>query len=147
MLVFTNPVSPDDDAGSNEWYNSIHLPQVVERVEGIAGARRYELDDDTTGRKHLALYELDLDSATVRTNEAMSSGRLDSSDLLQRDPHPSSCTPTEVERDDGRGWRLRDRRAARSVLPCHRFGRLRGVGRSVHTRWVLRDDGTGAHGT
>lgn len=90
MLVFTNPVSPDDDDGFNEWYDLIHVPQVVGRVDGIVAAQRYELDDDPTGRKYLAVYELDRESAIVRTNlaEAMSSGRLDSTDLLQRDPPP-----------------------------------------------------------
>lgn len=88
MPVFTSPLSPDDDAGFKSMYTSIHLPQVAERVEGIACARRHELDDDRTGRTYLAVYELDLDDATVRTDGAMSSGCLDRSKLLQRDPLP-----------------------------------------------------------
>lgn len=90
MLVFTNPASPADDAEFNSWYDSIHLAQVIERVAGIVGARRYNVDPDANGRKYLAVYELDRDSALVEQSlgEAFEAGRLDTTPTLQLDPPP-----------------------------------------------------------
>jgi hypothetical protein len=64
-LVVLSNANAGKDAEYNEWYNKVHIPDVL-NVPGFAAAQRFELADaqlDKSNRPHryLALYELETD--------------------------------------------------------------------------------------
>ena len=59
--VGTNCKDPAKEAEYNDWYNDIHLPDVLE-TPGFVGATRYENTDAGEGQaKFIALYEVETD--------------------------------------------------------------------------------------
>ena len=44
LLAFTGPKSPELEDEYNEWYDSVHLPDVL-AVPGVRSARRFKLAD------------------------------------------------------------------------------------------------------
>ena len=61
LTVETNCSDPAREAEFNEWYNNIHLPDVLE-VPGFVRAIRYENTDTSEGKaKFLAIYEVETD--------------------------------------------------------------------------------------
>lgn len=65
LVVLTNPVSPAQEAAFNDWYDRVHVRDVL-RVPGFVAARRYRLSDVQlagSGGEHryLALYEVETD--------------------------------------------------------------------------------------
>ena len=84
---------PERGEEFNDWYENVHIPDVLS-IPGVLKARRYELADDQLGRRtreypyrYLTLYELDGDHrAIVRAiNEAIVSGRFSISAALDPD--------------------------------------------------------------
>jgi len=76
FLVLTNPIEDQDDA-FNEWYDTKHVPEVLD-VPGVIAAQRYDLaevtvpeDDDLPAQlpppthRYLVVYELDRDPDAV----------------------------------------------------------------------------------
>lgn len=64
LVVLTN-ASSGKDAEFNEWYNKVHIPDVL-NVPGFVAAQRFKIADaqlDKSDRPHryLALYELETD--------------------------------------------------------------------------------------
>lgn len=64
FLPFTDPSSSDQDRAFNDWYEEVHLPEVLD-VPGFTAASRYRVTDiDMLGRpwvsphEYLAVYEL-----------------------------------------------------------------------------------------
>jgi hypothetical protein len=45
VLVFSAPASPDREDEYNQWYDDVHLKEVL-AVDGFVDGRRYELDPD-----------------------------------------------------------------------------------------------------
>jgi hypothetical protein len=87
FVVFTRPVE-GRDAEYNEWYDSVHIPD-LERLDGVLGARRFRLAEmdrpQTEHPPYLALYELDVDDVSEfpRTiQRAVAEGRMPISDAL-----------------------------------------------------------------
>lgn len=77
----------------NDWYDSVHIPDVLS-IPGVLGARRYELADDQIGRRareypyrFLTLYEFDGDPGEIvrAINEAIVGGRFAMSPALDPD--------------------------------------------------------------
>lgn len=63
LVVLTNPVSPAQEAAFNDWYDRVHVRDVL-RVPGFKAARRYRLSDVQLAgsggdHRYLALYELE----------------------------------------------------------------------------------------
>ena len=61
FIVESNCTDPDREAEFNEWYNTIHLPDMLE-LPAVVRATRYEninLEDGEA--KYVALYEIDSD--------------------------------------------------------------------------------------
>jgi len=112
LLVFSNPTEGEDDA-FNDWYDSIHVPDVL-AVDGVVSARRFEIDAIETPEvdglpalpppthRYLAMYELDRDGNEVMTEfvTRVTSGLMALSETLDlatvglsvwrpRDPTPS----------------------------------------------------------
>lgn len=84
---------PDRVDEFNEWYERVHIPDVL-GIPGVLSARRYELADDQLGRRareypyrFLTLYELDGDPGEIvrAINEAIVSGRFLISPALDPD--------------------------------------------------------------
>ncbi len=96
FVVLTNPVSADAEDEYNDWYNNVHLNDVV-AVDGFVSAQRFRIVNvDALGEtpqpshRYLALYEVetdDLDAVarelTTRAGDAMViSPALDASSAL-----------------------------------------------------------------
>ena len=96
FLALASPTSDDVDGDFNQWYDDVHMKQVL-ALPGVKSARRFKLaptqimpGDDAMGRQYLALYEVDVDSwqAFADSNmQAFTEGRITvDADLLQMDP-------------------------------------------------------------
>lgn len=62
LLVHTNAAQGRDDE-FNEWYDNVHLGEVLE-VEGFTAAQRFALQDPNApadARRYLAIYEMETD--------------------------------------------------------------------------------------
>jgi hypothetical protein len=62
LMVYTNPTEGKEDE-FNQWYNDIHLGEVLQ-VPGIVSAQRFKVADVMPGvsdHQYLALYNLDTD--------------------------------------------------------------------------------------
>lgn len=80
MLVLSNPRDGRDDE-FNEWYDNVHLPDVL-RVPGVIGAERFRMR--TGGRwQYLAIYELDCDDCAAV--EAELKKRAGTADMVMSD--------------------------------------------------------------
>jgi hypothetical protein len=65
FVVLSNPTTPGQEAEYNEWYNKIHIPDVL-NVPGFVAAQRFKLADSQfadgkPAHRYLALYELETD--------------------------------------------------------------------------------------
>lgn len=90
-LVFSNPVA-GKDAEFNEWYDNVHLPEVL-ATPGMRAAQRFKLlETDMTHNSvmpkpehgYLLVYELegDVDAVMGKIQEAALSGVMNMSDAL-----------------------------------------------------------------
>lgn len=74
LVVLTNPMSAEQDAEFNDWYDNIHLDDVV-AVPGFISAQRFKLKD-ALGFEHthryLALYEVETDTPEATCAELFS---------------------------------------------------------------------------
>lgn len=65
LLVYSDANAGDDDA-YNEWYDNVHLPEVL-AVPGFVAARRYAAEPSVHGElpanRYLAIYEIEADDA------------------------------------------------------------------------------------
>jgi hypothetical protein len=91
-VVHTRPSSPDREDEYNEWYDNTHLADVC-AVEGVVGAKRYQVAGDVAGGlpPYLAIYEIDCENpqdAIDAIGAAAASGAMPISDALQLDPPP-----------------------------------------------------------
>jgi len=63
MVVESNSNDPAREQEFNEWYDNVHLPDVLS-IPGIMRATRYENSNATEGQgKFLAMYEIETDNA------------------------------------------------------------------------------------
>ncbi len=89
LEVRTNCSDPEKEAEYNDWYNNIHLPDVLE-TPGVVRATRYEnTDPGESEAKFVAIYEIetaDIDAFMNALNENIQkkreAGRMN--DLLVR---------------------------------------------------------------
>ncbi|MGD9365094.1 MAG: hypothetical protein PVH87_05315 [Desulfobacteraceae bacterium] len=88
LIVESNCTDPDRDADFNEWYNNIHLPDMLE-LPAVVRVDRYENINPGDGEaKYIALYEIEsddihktIDDTAKHIQSKASQGRM--SDLLQ----------------------------------------------------------------
>ena len=92
LVVSSGPVEPGRDAEFNDWYNDIHLVDVL-KVAGFTAAARYKkVGDDDATPPYLAIYEVeadDLQGAVGALGAAVQSGDVRMSDVIALDPPPS----------------------------------------------------------
>lgn len=108
-LVFSNPVDESQEQAFNDWYDDVHLPEVL-ATPGMVSAQRYKLRETEIGRatgvpaqRYLIVYEMDDDPDTVmkRIMEAHAAGAIHMHDALDLDsvtmsfwsPHGSRVLP------------------------------------------------------
>jgi hypothetical protein len=67
LIVFTSPADAQAEEVFNEWYNTVHVPQLLE-LPGFVAARRYKLsqaqlhgDVPPSGHHYVAEYDIDGD--------------------------------------------------------------------------------------
>jgi hypothetical protein len=68
-IVQTSP-TPGREDEFNEWYDNVHVPEILTLPEFISGRRlRLVADDPFEGPRYLAVYEIESDdiAATLRT--------------------------------------------------------------------------------
>jgi hypothetical protein len=76
MVVFTHPASPDVEDQYNDWYDNVHLKDLL-AVPGVVGTTRYRLSPTqpavgTAGPSaapYLAVYEIEADDPSVTLGE------------------------------------------------------------------------------
>lgn len=98
FIVYTSPMSDEQDAAYNDWYTNTHLGEIV-ALEGVAAATRYKVAAASAGaakHQYLAIYELE-DGASPEAvlgslGAAMQSGQLHFTDTLRTDADPSDQT-------------------------------------------------------
>jgi hypothetical protein len=68
LEVRTNCSDPGREAEYNDWYNNVHLPDVLE-TPGVVRATRYENTDPAEGEaKFVAIYEIETDDIDAFMN-------------------------------------------------------------------------------
>jgi hypothetical protein len=84
FLAWTNAVDDASDKEFNDWYSRTHVPQVIEHVPGVTGARRYRVvdlpDAGPPTHRYLCVWETDTnDAASVAAGlqAALAAGKLD----------------------------------------------------------------------
>lgn len=84
MLVFSNPVAGREDE-YNEWYDNVHLREVVD-IDGIQAARRYRLADSQVqpeqAHRYLAIYEVDSGNVEAAIRNLLGGRGMQMSDAL-----------------------------------------------------------------
>ena len=93
LIVESNPADTGAESQYNEWYERTHIPEIIAKVPGITGAKRYTLSSVTPGSsyRYLAVYDVEAadPSSVVHTMMAlMTDGALTMSPALQADPAP-----------------------------------------------------------
>jgi hypothetical protein len=87
MLVFTNAVEGRDDE-FNEWYDNVHLAEVVS-LPGFVAATRHELADaqmfPEQSHRYLAIYEYKGDAADALAALGAGAATMNMSDALAGD--------------------------------------------------------------
>lgn len=84
MLVFASPADATRDAEFNEWYDSVHIPEILAKVPGVVAARRYRLNPSSPSAPapYVTIYDLDRPAAEVLANFGAARGELTLSDSL-----------------------------------------------------------------
>jgi hypothetical protein len=79
MMVYTNALDGKDDE-FNHWYDTIHLPEVIDFTKAVA-AQRFQLSDaqpgDPGGHRYLAIYEFEVDSQEAYDSLTASTDKMD----------------------------------------------------------------------
>ncbi len=91
MAVYSNAVAGRDHE-YNQWYNEIHMGEVLQ-VPGFVAAQRFAVAGDpvrgeASVHKYLAIYELeteDPDACLTALNEAVAGGGMNVSDAISLD--------------------------------------------------------------
>ena len=67
MVVQSRPVSADREDEYNEWYSSVHIPEIL-AVPGFTAARRYKVIG-ADGPVYVAVYDIEADDITAPVEE------------------------------------------------------------------------------
>lgn len=74
LVVLTNPMTGEQEDEFNDWYDNIHLDDVV-AVPGFISAERFKLKDGLGfphSHRYLALYEVETDTPETACQELFS---------------------------------------------------------------------------
>jgi len=73
FLAVRATVQPDREAEFNHWYNSEHIPDVVNTFAGCLGASRFKVTDGDGSHQYMAYMALYAFRSASELNEAFSS--------------------------------------------------------------------------
>lgn len=106
LLVFSSPRSTADESAFDEWYDTVHIPQVVEVVPGVVSGHRFVLSPVQLGggvsegpRRRLTIYQVEagrVEEAVSALGSAMRDGSLDQSELIDRTSAPPEVVVYEA---------------------------------------------------
>ncbi|GAA3719872.1 hypothetical protein [Gordonia hankookensis] len=88
LMVEGRPSSPDRAEEFGQWYDEVHMPEVLKLDGFVSGRRLRPIDDDGT---LVSLYEIDgsdLKDAARGLFTAFRNGGFTMSDAMQMDPPP-----------------------------------------------------------
>lgn len=88
LLVEGRPISPDRADEFSQWYDEVHMPEVL-KLDGFVSARRLRSIDGDSAL--VSLYDLeapDLNSVARGLFTAFRNGEFTMSDSMQMDPPP-----------------------------------------------------------
>jgi hypothetical protein len=81
MMAFSQPTNPGMEDRYNDWYDNVHLKDVLD-IPGITSATRYKLSDtqqskriDATRHAYLAVYDVEADDIQSVIDEIGSRAR------------------------------------------------------------------------
>jgi hypothetical protein len=92
FLVRTGPSSPDRTDEYNDWYDNVHLPDLLD-VKGVVGASRYRVAKaqqggaPVEGPQYLAIYEVEIEDVQDFFDDMMraaTDGSMRMSDVLDQ---------------------------------------------------------------
>ncbi|KKW66472.1 hypothetical protein A5776_17405 [Mycolicibacterium elephantis] len=92
QVVYSNPAEGKTDAEFNEWYDNVHVPQLLE-IPGMLSARRYDLHDAEIYRfpggfvpehRYMCVYEMegDVNAIMEKVVAGVTDGRIDMGSCL-----------------------------------------------------------------
>lgn len=85
LMVFTAPVAGREDE-FNAWQSEVHIPELLEKVDGFASATRYRRVEGTPGpNSYLTVWELSEPAVEVMAELDEVLPTLQGSDSLDRD--------------------------------------------------------------
>lgn len=61
LLAYASPASPEQEQQFNDWYESVHIPQVLEVLPEVVNVTRYRLVDPSgrdSGPRYLSVFEM-----------------------------------------------------------------------------------------
>ena len=107
FLALSNPVSDAVEDDFNQWYDDVHVKEVL-AIPGVKSARRFKLadaqvmpGDEAMGRRYLAVYEVEVDDWQGFADaqmQAFAEGRITiNGDLLEMDPMVKTMVFEELE--------------------------------------------------
>lgn len=88
MITFATPAEDATDDAFNDWYDTTHVPEILDHVAGVASVTRYRLGPaqsplaDSAAAPYLAIYEFDRPAEEVLGNFAAAQPKLTMSDVL-----------------------------------------------------------------
>jgi len=89
LLVESHPSAPERDTEFNEWYETVHMPEVL-ALDGFVSARRFR--PVRPGEPYVAVYDIEADDVVAAAKgvfAAAKSGGFNMSDSMQFDPPPA----------------------------------------------------------
>lgn len=94
FLVWSSPVTADDDERFNAWYEDVHIPQVRAEIPSVTRVRRYSVlgsGQDSGVKRYVACYELadgDVAGAAAALEAAVARGVFDMSPAMDMSAAP-----------------------------------------------------------
>lgn len=106
LLVFTSPRSLADELAFDEWYDQVHIPQVVDLIPGVVSGTRYVLSPIQLGggvaerpRRRMTIYQVEaarVAEAVAGLGAALRDGSLGQSELVDRTSAPPEVVVYEA---------------------------------------------------
>jgi len=108
LLVHTNVASAEQEQEFNDWYDKVHIPQLLERIPGLVTARRYAASTDLPPlpERYLAVYEIEADdpAAVVKAiNDAVVTGKVDFTPTMDMSRPPVVALYEPIGEPSGQG--------------------------------------------
>jgi hypothetical protein len=93
--VMSSPAKPQDEEAFNDWYDNLHIPQVV-AGPGFRSATRYKLvqQAESVLPAYLTTCELDTEDPVAAVQEMrnrVTAGEITLTDVMATDPRPESA--------------------------------------------------------